>query len=168
MLSAIIPVVLAFSLSAGTDAAANPLTPCMGIQDRDARLSCYDAWALQLKTPSSDIRTEPSATPTPTVLASELRVRRERQDFSLTLQGFLTLIRMAQLEDGGNIQIMGWKRNAQQYTLWLDLHGGTPLVFRFYADANTPVSVLEPVVTAKGIIDPELFIMTIAAMAVTQ
>ena len=166
---------LSLAVAASVSAAnfnAEALLSCAQVQSEQQRLDCFDTVVLRMRQSQSsgsdnsiDAKTTLIADPSSTLLASKLRVDRNQDDFDLTVAQFLDLIKVAVLDEGSPIEILGWQRvDKQQYTLWLDLRGRTGLVFQLYPQTGSAISVLQSVTMQNRLVDPGMFIMNIAAM----
>jgi len=147
------------------------LTRCEDIKPDSERLDCFDKLVRQLRQQSvADLltRSQPSLLPQPSpeVLSSKLKT--PESDMALSVQAFLDMIKEAELDEGGGIEILGWQQLDQSnYILWLKLRGRAGLTIQFYEKSKqrkTAVSVLESVVMEGQHINPDMFIMNIAAM----
>jgi len=149
------------------------LAKCEEMKDNTQRLACYDDFVSQLRQQEVVAlleRSQPELLPQPAaeVLNSKLHTADSDDQFSLRVSDFLAMIKVAQLDEGGSIKILGWQQlDKSNYILWLQLRGRTGLTFQFYEKSKQhkdAVCVLEAVIMQGQHIDPGMFIMNIAAM----
>jgi len=160
------------ALPLAADELMQQLAHCEENRDALQRLACYDTlvseWRKQevqslLQGAQPTLLTQPA----PEVLNSTLQITGD-DGFRLSVQALLAMIKVAKLDEGGGIKILGWQElDKSNYILWLQLRGRTGLTIQYYAKSKSQaeaVSVLEAVIMQGKHIDPGMFIMNIAAM----
>ena len=160
------------SMAALADEILPRLSACEEISDNARRLACYDGLVQQLRKQAvQDLlnKSEPQllSQPDPEVLGSSLQTP-DDDALRLSVKSFVDMIKVAQLDEGGGIKILGWQQlDKNNYILWLKMRGRTGLTIQFYEKSpqqKVAVSVLEAVVMQGQQVDPGMFIMSIAAM----
>ena len=133
---------------------------CSQIVNAEKRLQCFDSLSKQfiIDKKSNNIQ------PTTEFLESELRVDKTRSDFHLKINDFIAMLAAAKLDSGKTIEIYGWERHGDQYTLVIGMRTTTRLQFTYNHGVNANYSVLAPVLVDGAMIDPALFVLNIAAM----
>ena len=140
----------------------NDLKKCAMEQTALKRLDCYDALAkkYQLVTQQNFIE------PPEEFLTSKLTVTPWNSEYTLTVDGFVKLIKSAVMDDGEKIEVHGWTRQGRDYVLNITMR--RPLRLRFLpletATDDIPMSLLRNLIIDGETTDPGLFITTIASM----
>jgi len=141
---------------------AQDIRICTQVNDATKRLSCYDRVAKEYQL----IEEAEYIAPPEKFLSSKLTVTPWHSEYSLTVQGFVTLIENAVMANGDKIEIHGWTRQDHDYVLNITMR--RPLHLRFLpfetATDEIPLSLLRSIIIDGEETDPELFITTIASM----
>jgi hypothetical protein len=140
------------------------LIECARLQSAVERLDCYDELANSLQS-TSDGADMLYVQPPQEFLAAQLRVAPENSDFDLTVNKFLLLIQNATMDNGRPILIKGWRMEKTGYSLQLKMKSPVSLMFSYEPGGNSKITVLQPVHRQGVVVDPELFVMNIAAMS---
>ncbi len=151
---------LAFSGLAAAAELRDGLARCAGLQDSEQRLQCYDELAA--------VNSRDYVTPDASFLAAQLRVDASRQDYRLTMRDFISMVNEARVDEKKPVLVYGWTRRDDRYALHLKLHEPLTVEFIHVRDGDGNYCVLQPVVTRRGITDPDQFITILAAMTYRQ
>lgn len=138
------------------------LKRCSNKQAALDRLNCYDRLVEkhQLVVKQKYIR------PPAKFLSSKLTATPWHDEYKLTVEDFVNLIKAAVMEDGEKIDVHGWTKQGRDYVLNITMR--RPLHLRFLpfesATDEIPLSLLRKLIIDGEATDPELFITTIASM----
>lgn len=158
-------VVILF-LSLGCQSMASELPKdfkhCTTEQDAIKRLACYDTLAEKYQL----ISEQQYINPPEEFLSSKLTVTPWHTEYSLTVQGFVDLIKSAVMDDGEKITIHGWTRQGHDYVLNITMRRPVRLKFLPFETGTEeiPLSLLRNMIIDGETTDPALFITTIASM----
>ena len=145
---------------------AQQLVRCASLDNDQQRLACYDALAHSASSGGQLAKHLEIIQPPAAFLKSRLVAEPWKEEYHLTIRGFVDLISHAKLESGKRVTVQGWSRDKHDYVLHITMDNPVQLHFlpRDIKGNSTPMSLLREVTMDGYTMGAGQFIMVIAAM----